>query len=305
MKILYTSIHKILAPTMELENPIERLVYSSKGPPMTAKITGEPETALKSMEFEEAAFAAELTRLEGRKTHRNAYIVFEAEFEDTSDHIDHVNTQQIRNQYQSFINLELAAIVLSIPDEYTHRVIQIGDSVQEIKRVEPISHKPIISAQSAKSIFSSRNIDGYKGFLISERFLNDTETLKNKIAADPKIEIPISLLVSSLVENTNTIASFVSAWAALELFIKYTFQSKYKINHSKNKKIGFKDRVETVILSLNRERKPFKDCKKVFDIYKIRNILYHEGIIPDDPLPIHDTQKLAKKYIRLHLSAQP
>ena len=233
-----------------------------------------------------------------------------AENEDFIVYLDGVDKSKvIEGKHEKFV-AATTAIVLE-----TGSVLRLEKVVEAIV-FDDGSGKPAYSFKPNASGegFLSKQLEADECGLIARRYaqLLDVESL----------ERVVRLFTSSLETPTDKLRSFLSAWFALEIFINKVFRSDEKKmlevlhksstkksweaylhqnrNNMKNDNYRLSDKFAAIAYYLAPD-KADADLETFKKSKKYRDAMSHGTDTDEKTLPVHHTQHLVKKYIRLYL----
>lgn len=216
----------------------------------------------------------------------------------------------------------LAVSKLQIRAALTALIIA-ADSVLGFKK---ISDSIIYFRENGKPVYSpcfSMSSTIYTSHPITTEVVESVEDWYQRVVSDQALERVYQLLISSLANENDTLRSFLSAWAALEIFINKTFSlyeerlfqnlndGKYLnverqyLKHVRSVMKGKYPLVAKFVLitsqlcskSADEDLKEFKKAKEE------RDKLSHGQDIVEADLPVQLVQNLVRKYLQLYLAA--
>jgi hypothetical protein len=155
---------------------------------------------------------------------------------------------------------------------------------------------------------------------LDHQILESVQNDANRFTTDERLTTIARLLVHSHKTKGNDLQSFIEVWAALEVFVNGLFKDQYEQEWLKRLADGtppsaqryfarlkevMKDKYRlidkfVVIASLLNDDAAEADGAAVKRIKDVRDTL-HTGKIAGMNLPVHEAQKLLRKYLRLHM----
>lgn len=170
-------------------------------------------------------------------------------------------------------------------------------------------------------ISSSSSAESYTCSSITPEILKSVNNWYQILIADQEFDRVKQLLVSSLQTEGDKLRSFLSAWTALEVFINKTFSlyekqffkelSDGNYPNARNQyferiQIVMKDKYRLIdkfslITSLLSPESADEDIKFFKSAKEERDKLSHGQDLVEAALPVEEIQKLARKYLQLHL----
>jgi hypothetical protein len=227
---------------------------------------------------------------------------------------DAVDKDEIRAKFRRSVQIVIAALSFSLPEGTDARIEKIGEVVFLL---DPTTGKPTYTfspkgGQVRLSLASP----------ITPSALSEIGTLAAKLNKDTGVARPVALLVSSLDPATNDLQAFIAAWSALEILINATFKSTYgarwlaimregapasaapvfdRLSDVMKDKYRLTDKFITIASVLG-SAEATSDAVEFRRLKKTRDELFH-ALDSQPLLPTDAVQRLALKYLRLHLSS--
>jgi hypothetical protein len=230
-----------------------------------------------------------------------------------------INKEDIAVSHSTQMNAVLVALCLSAE----HETIQVKSIQRGIYLINE-SGKPVysfdFSAKLGRSFVVKRTTD---------EVIREVQSQAVALTGEKNLATVNRLLVQAISSENDKLHRFVSGWLALEIFIGKVFKEYKKTlstptppgtapaGHSQKKKLNLDELIGLGMKGSNNIAAHFAviakcldgdsakvDVEKTFDLIKrARENLYHiEGALDEDSLPIAETIKLLKKYLRLHVS---
>jgi hypothetical protein len=230
--------------------------------------------------------------------------------------LDVISKSEIREKFRQPVQCVMAALGLSLPMNADRRIEQTGDVVY---LVDPENGKPIYTF-SFQGGFARASVASP----LTHGIIGESAALVSKIAANPKLTRPVSLLITSLDNGTEELQAFIGAWSALEIFVNATFKATYetrwfgimeegapgsakpifeRLKNVMSDKYRLADKF-LVIASVLDSAAAADDAAEFDRLKKFRDNLLHALDVPSSPLPTESVQKLILKYMKLHLGSQ-
>ena len=253
---------------------------------------------------------------------KGVFIVFEALGEDKStlsEHIkkmpnfiisfdDNQSKEPIGNQYKTIIDGIISSFALGSDQLYSFKKIQDGTIFTSEDGTPVYKYNFEMSGTVTHSTCLTPELITY--VKRNAKTLGKHQSLINSSR----------LLSKSLNENSDNLQSFLSTWAGLEIFVHKNFKKfetiafgKMNDSSSPNAPSQFFSRIKTVmkdkyrvsdkfsIISLELSGESASDDIQIFDEIKgIRDKLMHGHDVNINTLPIFETQKLLRKYLKLY-----
>lgn len=244
---------------------------------------------------------------------------FSAPSEETDDFVcasGMINKEDIAVRHSTQVNAVLAALCLSVQHE-TIRVKRIQRGIYLINE----SGRPVYSFDFSASA------DGFVSKRTTDEVIREVQSQAVALTGEKNLATVNRLLVQAISSENGKLHRFVSGWLALEIFVGKVFKEYKKIlsiptpprtapaGHSQKKESKFDERTCRGMRGSNNIADKFAvvakclgddsgetDLKTFTSIKDKRRTLYHtEGVLDEDSLPIDETIKLVKKYLRLHI----
>jgi hypothetical protein len=224
-----------------------------------------------------------------------------------------INKSDITSAHSAQLNAALTALYLSVE----HESIQVNRIQRGIYLLNE-SGKPVYSfdmSASASAFVSKRTTDEVVGEVRSRAV---------RLAAENSLATVNRLLVQAISRENDKLRRFMFGWSALEILVNKVFTEYEKTlfvsTQPRTNPAGYRhkqkvvDRIRAVMKSKYSITDKFaviaaclddsseKDEEAFTSIKKERDKMFHGEAIDEDCLPIAETIKLLKKYLRLHIS---
>ena len=230
--------------------------------------------------------------------------------------LDAISKVEIRDKFRQPIQCVMTALELTLPAHADRRIEKIGDVVYLL---DPENGKPIYTF-NFQGGFARASV----ATPLTHSVIEESAALAPKIAANMKIARPVSLLITSLDDDTEKLQAFIAAWSAVEIFVNATFKATYEADWFAIMEDGAPssakpifERLKDVMSDKYRLADKFlviaavldsgaaaEDAAEFVRLKKFRDSLLHALEMPSSPLPTESVQKLMMKYMKLHLASQ-
>ena len=212
--------------------------------------------------------------------------------------------------------------------EFTSLLNSITLIVGSVLGIKKVKSSIIFLREDGKPIYSY-TFSGSAQFFTSKPVSDDAVLsigdLYRQIVKDKSLQRVQRLFRSSLEAEDDRLRSFLDAWMAFEIFINQIFasyenrffkslldeghtevQKKYleRIQEVMKDKYRFLDRFAAVSFQLSPDTAD-GDVKIVQQAKKVRDLMSHGELVDELTLPVNELQKIAGKYLRLHISNNP
>ena len=220
------------------------------------------------------------------------------------------DTQDLARCAEAVLEAAVAGISLSLSPSTTSAVTKLGYvAYAKDNQSGRLSYTLEMSASASHLIMAS----------ISDEILTEASCLSNVLFVQDDLKT-VSHLLSRSLRTTDDLQAFLTAWAALEIFVAKSFKSIYepKLYETLGKSTAagqFLTRVRDVMKDKYNIRDKFvvisssldpinseQDIQEFKDIKSERDGI-HEMKLKMSGYPTHRVQNLLRKYLRLHLLA--
>jgi hypothetical protein len=228
--------------------------------------------------------------------------------------IDAFEKEPVRKALLPIIESALAAIQTVVSDTSDPTVTKVGERVYLIKE----DGSPIYSLNvqmGAANAYVVPRLSAENLALAQSRFA--------KLLGNAPLSRVASLLADSVQAGTNPLQSFVSVWAALEIFIDTQFKASYRERWFKTvaanvpeSSVAYVARLKAVMTDKDRLLDKFivitsllslssatADVGTFKAIKSARDGLFHQAGAQNQAFPTTEAQTLLRKYLGLHLDA--
>ncbi|MFI0460019.1 MAG: hypothetical protein ACH254_20735 [Candidatus Thiodiazotropha endolucinida] len=348
MEVKYVAVYKLRgANGLSGDDPLG--LCEDENPNITATLTANSEPyfehidrshALVSLLFRglfgdskegspEERLAVEIARIQTERQEKQSagvYLVFEGydeidppDFKTRKDRddfavsLDDVPKGELRKPFKASIECVLVGAALGLPTQADKKLEEIGSVLY---LVDPDKGIPIYPFN-----FEAGRVGAYVSSPVGEEFAAEVAAMAAPLAADPALERPVRLLLSSLQVGTDSLPAFISAWSALEIFVNATFKSRYERQWFAIMEEGapesstpiferFKDVMQDkyrivdkfmVISAILDPDGANEDVKSFKPLKEIRDNMFHKFDSIPDYLPVENVQALFVKLLKLHL----
>jgi hypothetical protein len=230
-----------------------------------------------------------------------------------------IDKEDIAVSHRAQMNAVLVALCLSAE----HETIQVERIQRGIYLINEFG-KPVYSLD-----FSAKLGRAFLVKRTTDEVIREVQSQAVALTGEKSLATVNRLLVQAISSENDKLHRFVSGWLALEIFVGKAFKEYKKTlsiptppgtalaGHSQKKESKLDKLIGRGMKGSNNIAARFAviakclggdsakaDVEKTFDLIKrARDKLYHEeGVLDEDSLPIDETIKLVKKYLRLHIA---
>jgi hypothetical protein len=222
-----------------------------------------------------------------------------------------VNKDNIVGAHSAQMNAALAALCLSTE----HDTIQV-------KRVQGDVYLINESGKPVYSLDFSASGDAFVSRRTSDAVIREAQSQAVALTSEKSLARVNRLLVQAISSENDKLRRFMFGWSALEIFINKVFSEYERLcvqnllgtdpaSHTQR----YFERIHDVMRDKYRITDKFvvvtaclgddsieTDVETFASIKKSRDELLHGEVLDEDSLPVAETIKLLKKYLRLHIS---
>ncbi|MHB1102047.1 MAG: hypothetical protein ACYC0C_04540 [Devosia sp.] len=212
--------------------------------------------------------------------------------------------------FRPLVDNVIAGLLLSQSTQADRRVGRIGEVTFLMEEDRPIYCFSLLALPPRVSIAPPVGVEMVAATAVMAARLGDNS-----------LREAVHLLIASFQDGSDALEAFIAAWAAIEMFVHVTFSETYCGAWKAAMASGEPHSLQGAIATLAETKvakyhvgqkflviSSFLDLKAAdadtgeFNRLRLfRNELFHEG--RGSPYPTDDVQKLALKYLRLHLLA--
>ncbi len=224
--------------------------------------------------------------------------------------IEGADKEPIRDQYQTPINGLLTSLTLGL---------------EQISAIKLMTDGVVFFNDKNKPVYSLNMNSSAKMTVSTPLVATDLDFVRKNTRTLSKHQNLVNsshLLIKSMDEKSDELLSFLSVWAGLEIFVNKNFRAyetslfeKMKIGEKTSVPLRFLERIKGVMKDKYRLLDKFtiicfelspdsvdEDIIKFDSINQNRNKLFHAGKVDISSLPTENTQKLLRKYLKLHMT---
>jgi hypothetical protein len=270
-----------------------------------------------SLEARIAGEVEKLRRVRGEAIGPGLFLIFEAigdiepfevgtqkELPDFIVALNGTPKQRIRSGYAATVNGLLASFALA--SETVHGFTRVSDEI--LFRAD--DDRPIY----AYTLTGSASVS--VSTTLKPELLDFVSQSAKVLAHHQGLIDPARLVVRSYRDDGDDLLAFLSAWAGLEIFVNKNFREyedgafkrltgpeKFigRIREVMKDKYGPADKFSLIAFELTTGAGATEDERTFKEIKNIRDKLMHGEEVPTATLPTEQTQKLLRKYLKLHL----
>jgi hypothetical protein len=212
-----------------------------------------------------------------------------------------------------------------VTDEIADSLIAaVAVTADAVLAVTPVGEATVFTRADGKTVYSlslSMSGSGHVSSPITTEAIGEVPTWFDRLSSEPNLSRVVHLLVTSLALDDDRLRAFLSAWSALEILIAKLFsayeaqffdamasssapvgQRKYvgRIREVMKDKYRLTDKFALIASQLDPSSSD-ADIESFARTKDQRDRLLHGDDIPERQFMIRDAQRLARKYLRLHL----
>jgi hypothetical protein len=254
--------------------------------------------------------------IEGETEVQDANLSATRQFADFGVCLDALPSGSIARRFRPLVSIALAAIGFSVPARADPRVERVGE----------VSY--LVDEETGKLLYCINIEFGEVTLSVAGPMTADTvEAIRRRLESSPPdggLTKVVNLLLESQEAATDDLRSFISAWAALEIFVNMIFRSRYE-----SEWIGVLASAAPSSLTrhFDRLREVMKDKHRLLDKFlivaslldadsadadaavfaaakSVRDSLFHASDTNSTKYPVAQIQNLLRKYLARHLDRE-
>ncbi len=258
-----------------------------------------------------------------KKFGNNLFLVFTGEGEIPSFNSSH--ERDADDFIVCFDGADKDKIRAQFHDKLTALLNSIFSEVESVIGIQKVTDSVVFFQKNDKPIysytFSAGSAKAYVSRLLTDDRIQAIGKLYRLLVTDTILQRVQRLIRSSLATEDDPLRSFLTAWSSFEILVNKVFatyesaffesmledgqpevQEKYlrRIREVMKGKYRLADKFAAISFQLSPDSGD-EDLKKVLQVKKVRDKLYHGELVDEVSLPVKPIRDLASKYLRLHL----